>query len=57
MGRMNTFTEQIEKASANKNTDVLVMGDINLDASKWNDYFFGLIFEPINGSILGYREM
>ena len=35
--RINIFTEQIEKASTNKNTDILIMGDLNLDALKWNE--------------------
>ena len=38
---MKLFTMQIEKASANCNTNIIIMGDVNLDSNKWDEPNFG----------------
>ena len=39
MQRMEIFCEQIVKAN-NKNVDIIILGDSNLDANKWDDSSF-----------------
>ena len=35
MEKIELFAEQIDKASDDKNTRLLIIGDANLDANKW----------------------
>ena len=34
---MKVLTQQIEMASANPHTNIIMMGDANLDSNKWDD--------------------
>ena len=38
--RINIFTDQIDRAAAEKNTRILITGDADLDSNKWDSVHF-----------------